>query len=205
MELVTDQCGHIPDGRVCSILYPLHTHTHYLTRTYLDQLFFISSTGKLDVWHSQSPPPLDQSSSSIADLPTETGSGCGLVALILTPTRELAMQVHAHISSVARFTSKYDKTPPTHTTHTHTTPHTHARTHTHARYIPTHTHTHTLTHTSHTHTHTHTHTSHAPTHTAPLTHTLTTHTRLPYTPHTPPYTLHHTYLTGVYGGGWYGN
>ncbi len=74
------------------------------------KLFFISSTGKVDVWCSQSPPPLDQSSSSIADLPTETGSdhvtgsGCGVVALILTPTTELAMQVHAHISSVARFT-----------------------------------------------------------------------------------------------------
>ncbi len=72
--------------------------------------FFISSTGKADVWRSQSPPPMDQSASSIADLPTETGidhvtgSGCGLVALILTPTRELAMQVHAHISSVSRFT-----------------------------------------------------------------------------------------------------
>ncbi len=33
-----------------------------------------------------------------------TKSGCGMVALILTPTRELALQVHAHIKSVARYT-----------------------------------------------------------------------------------------------------
>ncbi len=116
------------------------------------------------------PPPLDQSSSSIADLPTETGSdhvtgsGCGLVSLILTPTRELAMQVHAHISSVAR--SKYDNKTTLHThTHTLSSTHSHTLTHTHTCYIPTHTHTHL----------------------------------------TRPHTLLHTHLTGVYGGGWYGN
>ncbi|XP_064388325.1 ATP-dependent RNA helicase DDX24-like [Halichondria panicea] len=75
-----------------------------------EEEFQLMLKGKADVWRSQSPPPMDQSTSSIADLPTETGidhvtgSGCGLVALILTPTRELAMQVHAHISSVSRFT-----------------------------------------------------------------------------------------------------
>ena len=93
-----------------------------------------------------------------------------LVALILVPTRELALQVYAHIKDAAKFTDirvGMMSSSDTHThTHTHSTPRTHIRTmytsYTQCTHINTSTHNHTrvmytVTHTTHIHTHIHTH------------------------------------------------
>ena len=115
-------------------------------------------------------PQLGEGSSMLEGLSGEEDRG-SLVALILVPTRELALQVCAHIKDAAKFTDirvRYHGDACQHTMYTHHTMYTQHTMYTHHTmytYTP-------CTHMIHIHTHTYTHTTYTQ-HTRTCIHTVT--------------------------------